>query len=1030
MLLIDQLEEVFAADVDPEERQAFLRSVVGAAAAYPSRFVAVPTLRGDFYALLADYPDFAELFAENHVLLGPMSPEELRRAIELPARRAGVQVESTLTDALVADVEGQPGGLPLLSTALVELWAAREHGWITLEAYERTGGVRGAVARLAERSFEQLSDVERQAARRVLLRLVGTGDGDSPVRRRVPTTEFELERDVVAGAVLSRFTHDRLITQSDGWAEVAHEALIREWPRLEAWLEEDLEGHRLRVHLTQAASQWDEDRRESGELYRGARLSATLDWASAHAEELNDLERAFLTESRRASEREAERQQRANRRLRALLAGVVVFLVVASVAGGLALIQRDRAKQERQVALARELTYAAAASLEEDTDRSILLAMEAVRTYREAGVPVGNDALETLHGALQATRVVLTLDHPSTANVAFSPDGRLIATGGSLKGTNQHVSVIWDARTGELLRLLEGHTGDVNDVIFSPDGSRLATVAADQTAIIWDPRTGERLRTLAGHTDALQGVSFSNDGTLLATSGWDGTLRIWDVATGRQIRSIMVGEGLCYNAFNPDDGAVVVGHCPDGDTATVWSLETGRRILTLRGHEAAVVGASFSPDGRRIATGSLDGTVGIWDATTGERLLTLEGHRDWVFATPFSPDGRAVASSSPDGTVRLWNPQTGEVLLVLRGHGGPIGDVAWSPDGMYVITGGADGTAKVRPVTPDPFTLTGHEGAVSSVAFAADGSWLVTAGADGTGRLWDTTSGGEAERLEDPSITEVALLSSDGSRLLTSGGVPAIWEVSAERRVMTLDPNDDASSYPSAALSADERWVAVGGSNGTATLFDVRTGAMVRTFVHSDQPELNATILGVAFSPDGSLLATASGDGTAKAWSVETGELLLTFEGHESRVHSVDFSPDGRWIVTSSQDGSAKIWHSRSGRELVTLRGHAGVLWDAEFAPDGQRVATAGGDNTVRIWDATSGREILKLTGHTFAVNDVAFSPDGSALASASADGTVRVYYMRLGDLMRAASERVSRGFTVVECRQYLHLEACPTGSG
>ena len=1041
VLFIDQFEELFAADVDPEERHAFLRSLVGAAAGDPERFVAVPTLRGDFYAHLADHPEFAELFAENHVLLGPMSPEELRRAIELPARRAGAHVESTLTDALVADVEEESGGLPLLSTALVELWVARERGWLTLEAYERTGGVRGAVARLAERSFEQLSEVERQAARRVLLRLAGTGDGDSPVRRRVPTTEFELERDVVAGAVLSRFTQDRLLTQSDGWVEVAHEALIHEWPRLADWLEEDLEGHRLRAHLTHAASQWDADERESGELFRGARLSATLDWASTHGEELNELERAFLTESRQANEREAERQQRTNRRLRGLLAGVVVFLVVALVAGGLALVQRDRAERERQVALARELTYAGAASLEADAERSILLAVEAVHMYREAGVPVGKDALETLHGAVQASSVALTLEHPSTANTAFSPDGDLIATGGSLKGTNQHVVLIWDGRTGDRRHVLEGHTGDVNDLNFSPDGSLLATVAADRTAIIWDPRTGERLRTLAGHTSDLQGVSFSNDGSLLATSGWDGTIKIWEVGTGRQVRSIDTGDGLCYNMFSPDDRAVAVAHCNPGDTGTIWSVESGRRLVTLEGHEAGVVGVFFSPDGRRVATGSLDGTVGIWDASTGERLLTLEGHRDWVFATPFSPDGRTVASASPDGTVRLWDARTGEVLLVLGGHGGPIGDVAWSPDGTHLITGGADGTAKVRPVVQDRLVLTGHDGPVPSVAFDADGSRLVTAGSDRTARLWDASSGEQIDRFEGPDIAErltpvvvrvaaLALMTSDGSRLLTAGGTPAIREVSSGRRLVTLDPRVDASSYPSADFSPDERLVAVGGSNGTASLFDTRTGTLVRAFEHSDQPDLNAIVFGVAFSPHGSLLATASADGTAKVWSVNTGGLLLTFHGHEAQVHSVDFSPDGRSIVTSSQDGVAKIWDTRTGRELAALRGHAGVVWDAEFGPDGRRVATAGADNTVRLWDASTGREVLRLTGHTLPVQDVAFSPDGRVLASASDDGTVRVYLLRLDDLMRAAAERVSRGFTEVECRQYLHLEVCPTGSG
>ncbi len=1036
VLVIDQFEEVFAPDVDPNEREAFLRTIVGAAAADAERLLVVSTLRGDYYGHLAAHPQLAELFAANHVLIGPMSPDELRRAIEFPARRVGVHVESALTDALVADVEEEPGGLPLLSTALVELWAARDGGWLTLEAYEATGGVRGAVARLAERSHEQLSEVEQQAARRVLLRLVGSGDGDALVRRRVPTAEFDLERDVVARAVLDRFTQDRLLIANDGWIEVAHEALIREWPRLGGWVEEDLEGHRLWAHLTQAAKQWDKREREAGDLYRGARLSATLDWASAHAEELNELEGTFVSESRQASEREAERQRRMNRRLRVLLAGVAVFLIVALVAGGLAVVQRGRAEdqrraaeRERSVAFARELANAAVANLDVDPERSILLAMEAVRTYRRADVAVEGDAVEALHRGIQASRVVTTLDHPSTANAAFSPGGPLIATGGTLKGTSQHVVVIWDARTGDPLRELEGHTEDINDLNFSPDGSRLVTVGADGTAIIWNPRTGELLHTLTGHKDSLQGVSFSNDGSLVATSGWDGTLRLWDAATGEQVRSIPTTEGLCYNAFSPDNSMVAVGHCL-GDTATVWDVRTGRRLTTLRGHGSGVVGVFFSPDGRRLATGSIDGTVRIWDAA-GRPRLTLRGHTGWVFATPFSPDGRTVASASSDGTVRLWDAATGRGILVLSGHGGPIGDVAWSPDGTRVLTGGVDGTAKIWDVTAagsrDRSTLVGHGTAVSGVAFG-DGSRLVTAGLDGTARLWDASSGREVRRFVD-SITAAAVLSSDGSRLLASGGVPAIWDVASGRRLMTLDPGDGSSSYPSVAFSPDERFVAVGGSSGRATMFDIRTGEIVRTLAHSDQPEIAAEILGVAFSPDGSTLATASGDATAKVWAVDSGELLRTLEGHESRVHSVAYSPNGRWLVTSSGDGVAIVWNASSGQEVTTLTGHTGFLWDAEFSPDGRRIATAGEDNTARLWDASTGRQLLTLTGHTFAVHDVAFSRDGDFLATASADGTARVYFLRLDDLMRAASERLSRPFTTEECRQYLHFSTCPSNA-
>jgi WD40 repeat protein/class 3 adenylate cyclase len=1028
VLVVDQFEEVFASSVDLWERDAFIGSVIGAAAEGDERVVVVPTLRGDFYPHLTEFEQLAELFAANHVLLGPMSADELRRAIELPARRAGVHVESTLTDALIADVEEEPGSLPLLSTALVELWAARERGWLTLEAYEQAGAVSGAVARLAERSYGELSELEQQVARRVLLRLVGSGDGDSFVRRRVATSEFDLDRDPLAGAVLDRLTQDRLLTRSDGWVEVAHEALIRAWPRLGEWLDEDEGGQHIRVRLTQAASQWDEGDRESSELYRGVRLSTTLDWGATHGAELNELERTFLAESRRASEREAQRQRRSNRRLRALLLGIVALLVVALAAGGLALVQRGRAERGQRVAFARELSTAAAANLEADAERATLLALEAVRTYRRAGVPVGKDAVDVLHAALQSDRVVKTLDHTSTANTALSPDGRLIATGGTVKGTGQNVVVIWDARTGEVLRELTGHTGDINDLNFSSDGSRLATVAADQRGIVWNPRTGERLVTLSGHTDVLQGVSFSNDGSLVATSGWDGTLRIWEAATGSQVRTIETADGLCYNSFSPDDSLIGVGHCL-GDVATVWSVETGQRRLTLRGHESGVVGVFFDPAGGRLATGSLDGTAKIWDATTGRDRVTLSGHTDWVFATPFSPDGRTVASASTDGTVRLWDPRTGRTLVTLSGHGGPIGDVAWGPDPTRLITGGADATAKLWDVSPagsaDRMTIAGHGGAASSVAFDADGSALVTSGSDGTARLWDASSGEEIRRFEDAGI-QAASLSSDGTLLLTAGDTPTIWDASSGRFLRSLHPRDGSESYPSAAFGPDER-LAVGGSVGTATVFDPQSGAVIRRVVHSRlSSQLNAAVLGVAFDPDGSLLATAGADSRVKLWSVDTGEMLRTLEGHGSPVNSVAFGSDGRLLVTSSVDGVAHVWDVRSGRFLARLSGHTGVVWDAEFSPDGRLIATGGEDNTVRLWETSTGVEVVTLTEHTSAFHDVAFGPDGASLAAASADGTVRIHYVRLGDLMRAAEERASRRFTDGECQQYLHLSACP----
>ena len=245
IVAVDQFEEVFTACRDAAERAAFVDALVACARDTRRRTLVLIAVRADFYGHCARFPELSRLLGANHVLVGPMRRHELRRAIELPARRAGLRVDPELVDALLADVEGEPGALPLLSTALLELWQARDDRRLTLSAYERTGGVRGAVARLAEGAYERLDAPQREAARRILLRLAGDGG----VRVRVPLAE--LPGDV--HDVLSVLAGDRLITIGEGAVEVAHEALLREWPRLRAWLDEDADGRRLHRHLTDAA---------------------------------------------------------------------------------------------------------------------------------------------------------------------------------------------------------------------------------------------------------------------------------------------------------------------------------------------------------------------------------------------------------------------------------------------------------------------------------------------------------------------------------------------------------------------------------------------------------------------------------------------------------------------------------------------------------------------------------------------------------------------------------------------------------
>ena len=459
ILAVDQFEELFTACRDEEERADFVDALVRAAG---GTTVVVIAVRADFYGRCAAYPELSRMLGANNVLVGPMTRDELQRAIERPAERVKLSLEPELVDTLLGDVEDQPGALPLLSTALLELWRSRDGGQLRLAAYARGGGVQGAVARLAEDAYLVLDPAGQAAARTLLLRLSDEDPSGAIVRRRVALADLDPELGEVAGRLADR----RLLTISDGAVEVAHEALLREWPRLRGWLDEDVHGRRLHRQLRDAARAWETDDRDPGGLYRGGRLAAALDWAAGHDSELDVSERAFLDVSRRAS-------GRAQRRLRLMLAGVASLLVVAVVAGVLALEQRGNALEEANVAAAQRL--GAQALAEDDLDRALLLARQGVAL---------DDSVQTRGNLFAAL-----LKSPAAIGV------------------------------------LGGEAERVMSFDVSPDGRTLAFVDVDGELWLLDAETRRRIaepRLVPGATDLKPGfdaLRFSGDGSRLAVGG-------------------------------------------------------------------------------------------------------------------------------------------------------------------------------------------------------------------------------------------------------------------------------------------------------------------------------------------------------------------------------------------------------------------------------------------------------------------------------------------------------------------------------
>ena len=594
LVAVDQFEELFTGALDEDERAAFIASIAA------SEAVVVVALRADFYGRCSAYPELRDLLANHHVLVGPMTADELRRAIELPAAGAGLQVERELAGALVRDVSGEPGALPLLSTALVELWSERDGATLTIDAYERSGGVRGAVARMAEAAYDELDAALRPACRALLLRMVSEEPGVGVVRRRVPLSELELDTREDTRAVLAALTDRRLVTVGEHGAEIAHEALLAEWPRLRDWLQSDAEGRLIRQHLASAADEWDEADDNPDLLYRGSRLTDVNAWAREHKDALSTLEAQFLNAG---SRRERTERRRRRRRLRATF-GVITLLALAGLAAAvMADRQRDDAQRQARTAQSRELAAAAVERSALDPTLGLLLALE---SYRREPTREASDALRrTL--IQHHERAVFPASPPSSLRrqprpIACwrRPTARRRGSGISSAGG---CSRPCRRRTCWIVQLAARHAA--------------GGLGADGGAAIWDWRERREIRRLPFHaTEGFFALRCSADGRWIAWLG--DPAAIWDLEGERApIRLPSLGRGERPGAFSADGRRFAVASSRGTD---VYRLPDGARLRTVRTAPASLI--ELSRDGSALLAARMQpDRTELWNLRTGKRRV-------------------------------------------------------------------------------------------------------------------------------------------------------------------------------------------------------------------------------------------------------------------------------------------------------------------------------------------------------------------------------------------------------------------------
>jgi WD40 repeat protein len=1035
----------------------------------------VLTLRADFYDRPLGYPGFGELLGARTQALTPLSATELEQTVREPAERVGVKLEPGLAAEIVAEVQDQPGTLPLLQYALTELFERRQQATLTLQAYRKIGGVAGALARRAEALYQGLDPAGQAAARQLFLRLLTLGEeGADDTRRRV--LRAELGALEVGGpaieAVIEAYGRHRLLAfdrdpRTRGpTVEVAHEALLREWGRLRGWVESAREDLRTHRRLAVAAAEWAAADQDPSFLLRGGHLAQLQAWTATSSLTLTGPERHYLEASTAQHDAEqAERQARATRqaalerraagRLRGLVA---VLATLALVAGGLTAVastQRAAARREARIALARELAAGAVAAVEVDAERSILLALQAVTTTHEADGTVLPEAEEALHRAVQADRTLVTVTRAENlqivvggpGGVAFSRDGATVAT------PADHSTVkLWNAATGTAVRTFAGHTDRVTDVAFSPDGTRLATASADHTARVWEVATGRLAAILRGHSGPVMRLAFSPDGRRLATASWDGTARIWNIGSATAVAVLHRPGPLEAVAFSPDGTHLAVAggrraHYVSGELG-IWDLAARRQVLGLRTTSltakrsvGVISDVAFSPDRHRqlLATaGGGDGMVRLWDATTGREVgapLHLGSARTELLAVAFSEDGRRLAAGGDDGVVRLLSVnERGSIgpaqkVPVLPRTAYPINGLAFSPDGTRLGVATSEGTTRIWDLAPqrsrERLLLTTDGWGRWDLGFSRDGRRLATIGPEGIG-IWNVETGRPQLTYlagnQPPSTPDFVHLafSPDGARLAAAafnGDSVLVLDTTTGRRIRAL-PGPAAADL---AFSLDGTRLATAGLDGAVRLWDRHTGTQLGTVTPA-----GAEVHGVAFSPDGRRLATSGPFWIVRLWDTHTGTPPVAMPQSDSDIRHVAFSPDGRRLVGIQNNHTVMVWDVVTGKQQLTLPGQTNPILDVTFSRDGTRLATSDFDGAVRLWDSHTGAQLGTVTQAGMAIEGVVFSPDGRLLASLAEDGTVRIDVVSLEDLIALARQRVTRGLTNDECRRYLHQDHCP----
>ncbi|WP_300998373.1 TIR domain-containing protein [Hyphomonas sp.] len=1012
LLPLDQAEELFSAD--NASAPAAIELLLDVLASKPDLIVAA-TIRSDSLgSLQADNRLAAQLRLFN---LPALPPSAFREVIEGPARLTDppITINPALTDRLISDLD-KADALPLLAFTLERL--VKDYGrdrTLSLQEYETgLGGVSGAINSAVEAALRKAEsdpalpltryELDSLARAAFIPWLVQLDEADASPKRRVARTADIPE---ASRRLIGHFIEERLLvaseTAGESVVEVSHEAVLRHWRGLAAWISEErivLEGL---GRIIRSAQEWSRQEKtlsyRSADLlvHRGERLGAAEAYLQRKdmAQALRGLPMEYLKACRTAEDEaaardkaQAERELRQRRRAarwQAMAALILVLGFSALALGGWFLVSEQRAfGKSKSLMLART----AEQFMADGNPRSALL-LSILSTRETAMSPSTPEAHASFISAAQTIRQRVAIKHDGpVSGAAFSKDDARILT-----WSWDNTARLWDTATGAQIGPALKHENDVYGAAFSKDDARILTWSGVHLGIVgdarlWDAATGAQIGPALKHDGPVSGAAFSKDEARILTWSRDGTARLWDAATGAQIGPALKHDGLVYGAAFSKDEARILTWSRDG-TARLWDAATGAQIGPALKHDGPVSGAAFSKDDARILTWSEDNTARIWDAATGAQIGPALKHERSVSGAAFSKDEARILTWSWDhlgiaGDARLWDAATGAQIGPALKHENDVYGAAFSSDESRILTWSEDNTARLWDAATGAQIgpALQHKDGVKGAVFSDDEARILTWGRDGTARLWDAATGvqiGPALQHED-GVTGAAF-SDDEARILTwsRDGTARLWDSATSAQIGPAVQHD--GSVFGAAFSNDEARILTWSGDNTARLWDAATGAQIGPALqHKDG------VKGAAFSKDEARILTWSGNplgtaGDARLWDAATGAQIGPALQHDGSISGATFSNDETRILTWNgvllgTAGDARIWDAATGAQIGPALKHDGPVSGAAFSKDDARILTWSRDGTARLWDAATGAQIGPALQHKDGVKGAAFSKD------------------------------------------------------